>query len=239
MTRWCESWCLNISVSFSAFSFLSTPCQITFHTSHCLSDIDEKGMNRMPICCITHCHKFHTCNYIWQRFLGMCYSCSLFWKEKNLLSFLCLQHWWQHDVLMTRNLLRPFFSNEISSRFMCRNLYHISLLGWQNQLQLNFFFMNWTKYMGSNMIIAKFGFSHDAEMSISPAWSGSWYHISFMYMAQLHKPRTTSFVYLYDIKAHLHINHRWSYIHNPNTAMIKSDTFLVNQIYSVVWTSFI
>lgn len=139
MTRWCGSWCLNISVSFSAFSFLSTPCQITFHTSHCLSDIDEKGMNRMPICCITHCHKFHTCNYIWQRFLGMCYSCSLFWKEKNLLSFLCLQHWWQHDVLMTRNLLRPFFSNEISSRFMCRNLYHISLLGWQNQLQLNFF----------------------------------------------------------------------------------------------------
>lgn len=217
MTRWCGSWCLNISVSFSAFSFLSTPCQNTFHTSHCLSDIDEKGMNRMPICCITHCHKFHTCNYIWQRFLGMCYSCSLFWKEKNLLSFLCLQHWWQHDVLMTRNLLRPFFSNEISSYFTCRNLYHYFIIGMTKPITIEFFFMNWTKYMGSNMIIAKFGFSHDAEMSISPAWSGSWYHISFMYMAQLHKPRTTSFVYLYDIKAHLHINHRWSYIHNPNT----------------------
>lgn len=113
------------------------------------------------------------------------------------------------------------------------------IIGMTKPITIEFFFMNWTKYMGSNMIIAKFGFSHDAEMSISPAWSGSWYHISFMYMAQLHKPRTTSFVYLYDIKAHLHINHRWSYIHNPNTAMIKSDTFLVNQIYSVVWTSFI
>lgn len=145
---------------------------------HCLCDIDEKGTNRKPICCITHCHKIHTCNYIWQRHLGMCYSCSLFCKEKNLLSFLCLQHWWQHDVLMTWNLLRPFFSNEISSRFTCRNLYHISIQGWQNQLKLNFIFSyEFDKVHRCNMITAKFVISHDVEIClyVIPTWSGSWY----------------------------------------------------------------
>lgn len=141
MTWWCGSWCLNISVSYF-LCLLHSVYLLSEHLSHfhCLCDIDEKGTNRKPICCITHCHKIHTCNYIWQRHLGMCYSCSLFCKEKNLLSFLCLQHWWQHDVLMTWNLLRPFFSNEISSRFTCRNLYHISIQGWQTQLKLNFIF---------------------------------------------------------------------------------------------------
>lgn len=217
MTRWCGSWCLNISVSFSAFSFLSTPCQNTFHTSHCLSDIDEKGMNRMPICCITHCHKFHTCNYIWQRFLGMCYSCSLFWKKnKSAVIFMLtalMATWCFNDSKSFTTLLLKW--NFLS--FHVQKPLSYFIIGMTKPITIEFFFMNWTKYMGSNMIIAKFGFSHDAEMSISPAWSGSWYHISFMYMAQLHKPRTTSFVYLYDIKAHLHINHRWSYIHNPNT----------------------
>lgn len=127
-------------VSFSAFSILSTSCQNTFNTSIVYVTLMKKERTGSQFAASHTATKFiHAITFdkdTWACAILVLY----FVRKKNLLSFLCLQHWWQHDVLMTSNLLRPFFSNEISSRFTCRNLYHISIQGWQNQLKLNFIF---------------------------------------------------------------------------------------------------